>query len=102
MGDLQSLSMEGALSEDVKPQAVFSFKDYFGEDFDKRDYHFELSKDESEIRVRQLKFNNNSTTRVEWFMTETTPGDGFTIIHQQPSAISDLLKDVGIKLQNNS
>jgi hypothetical protein len=36
----------------------------------------------------------------EWLMTETNPGDGFTIIEKKPSTISDLLKDVGIKLQS--
>jgi hypothetical protein len=34
-------------------------------------------------------------------MTETTPGDGFTQIDEQPSTISDLLRDLGIKLQDN-
>jgi hypothetical protein len=63
-------------------------------------YNFELSKDESEVRVRNLDFKNRSTMIFEWLMTETNPGDGFTIIEKQPSTISDLLKDVGIKLQN--
>ena len=35
-------------------------------------------------------------------MTETKTGDGFTIIEKQPSTISDLLKDVGIKLYKDS
>lgn len=38
----------------------------------------------------------------EWLMTETKTGDGFTIIEKQPSTISDLLKDVGIKLYKDS
>ena len=38
----------------------------------------------------------------EWLMTETKTGDGFTIIEKQPSNISDLLKDVGIKLYKDS
>jgi hypothetical protein len=49
----------------------------------------------------QLDFNNSSTTIVEFLMTETNPGDGFTIIEQQPSTISDLLKDVGIKMKSD-
>ena len=35
---------------------------------------------------------------VEYLMTETTPGEGFTNIDQQPSTISDVLKYLGIKL----
>jgi hypothetical protein len=50
--------------------------------------------------VRQLVFYNDATTIFEWLMTENNPGDGFTIIEKQPSTISDLLKDVGIKLQS--
>lgn len=49
--------------------------------------------------MRQLDFMNSATTIFEWLMTETNPGDGFTIIEQQPTTISDLLRDVGIKLQ---
>jgi hypothetical protein len=33
-------------------------------------------------------------------MTESTPGEGFTIIDEQPSTISDLLKELGIKVQD--
>jgi hypothetical protein len=99
MGELQTLSMEGALSEDEEPQTVFNFEDHFGGDFNGLNYQFELSKDESELRVRQLDFKK-STTIGEYLMTETTPGGGFTKIDQQPSTISDLLKDLGIKLQD--
>jgi hypothetical protein len=37
----------------------------------------------------------------EYLMTETTPGEGFTQIDDQPSTISDLLTDLGIELQDN-
>jgi hypothetical protein len=99
MGELQSLSLEGAFSEDEEPQTVFNFEDHFGGDFDGLYYQFELSKDECELRVRHLDFKK-STTIGEYLMTETTPGGGFTKIDQQPSTISDLLKDLGIKLQD--
>ena len=69
--------------------------------FDVSGYQFELSKDESELRVRYLDSWNSATTINEWLMTETNPGDGFTIIEKQPSTFSDLLKDVGIKLQSH-
>lgn len=47
--------------------------------------------------MRQLDFKKN-TIIVEFLMTETTPGEGFTTIEQQFSAISNLLKDLAIKL----
>jgi hypothetical protein len=34
-------------------------------------------------------------------MTETTPGEGFTKIDQQPSTISDALKYLKIRLHTN-
>jgi hypothetical protein len=43
MGELQSVSMEGALSEDEEPQTVFNFEEHFGGDFDGLYYQFELS-----------------------------------------------------------
>jgi len=58
-----------------------------------------LSKDESELRVREL--DSDKTKKIgEYLMTEATQGEGFTKIDQQPSTIPDLLKDLGIKLQD--
>jgi hypothetical protein len=84
----------------VDPQIEFLFGAYFGLFFNEQEYQFELSKDESEVRVRHVDIRNSATTINEWLMTETNPGDGFTIIEKKPSTISDLLKDVGIKLQS--
>jgi hypothetical protein len=91
--------MKGALSEDAKPHTVFNFKDYFGEHLGAHVYQFELNKDESELKVRRLDFKKG-TTIGEYLMTETAPGEGFKKIDQQPSIISDMLKDLGIKLQD--
>lgn len=49
--------------------------------------------------MRHLDFKKSATIG-EYLMTETAPGGGFTKIDQQPSTISDLLKDLGIKLQD--
>jgi hypothetical protein len=91
--------VKGALSEDAKPHSVFNFKDYFGGHLGAHVYQFELNKDESELRVRRLDFTKG-TTIGEYLMTEAAPGEGFTKIDQQPSIISDMLKDLGIKLQD--
>jgi len=90
---------EGALSEDSKLLTEFKFKDYFGGHLGAHVYQFELNKDESELKVRRLDFTKG-TTIGEYLMTEANPGEGFTKIEQQPSIISDLLKELGIKLQD--
>jgi hypothetical protein len=91
--------VKGALSEDAKPHSVFNFKDYFGGHLGAHVYQFELNKDESELKVRRLDFTKG-TAIGEYLMTEAVPGEGFTKIEQQPSIISDTLKDLGIKLQD--
>jgi hypothetical protein len=48
--------------------------------------------------LRELDFKNGTGTILENLMTEDTPGEGFIKIDQQPSTISDLLKELGIKL----
>jgi hypothetical protein len=90
---------EGAFSDDAKLQTVYRFKDFFGGHLGAHVYQFELSKYESELRVRRLDFSKG-TTIGEYLMTEAKPGKGFTKIEQQPSIISDLLKELGIKLQD--
>jgi hypothetical protein len=50
--------------------------------------------------LRELDFKNGTVTILEYVMTEDTPGEGFIQIDQHPSTISDLLKDLGIKLQD--
>ena len=60
-------------------------------------YQFELSKDdESEVRLRLLDYD--AQVIGEYLMTESTPGEGFTQIDQQPSTVSDMLKEIGINL----
>jgi hypothetical protein len=49
--------------------------------------------------VRQLDFKKRTTIN-EYLMTETIPGEGFKNINKEPPTISDLLKDLGIKLQD--
>jgi hypothetical protein len=61
-------------------------------------FNFEMSKNESEVRVRHFDYEKSTTTIDEYLMTENTPGEGFTKFFQQPSNFSDLLKDLGIKL----
>ena len=90
--ELKSLSKEGALSEDEEPQTVFSFRDQFEFSVDRVD--FKLSKDESKLKMITEHLDEDFIG--EYIMTETTQGEGFTNIDQQPSTISDVLKDLGI------
>ena len=71
---------EGAFSEDAKLQTVYRFKDYFGGHLGAHVYQFELSKDESELRMRYLDSEKDIID--EYLMTETTPGEGFTKIEK--------------------
>jgi hypothetical protein len=50
--------------------------------------------------LRELGFKNGTVTILEYLMTEDTPGEGFIQIDQQLSIISGLLKDLGIKMQD--
>ena len=93
--ELKSLSKEDAFSKNEKPQTLFSLKDQFELSVDRVD--FKLSKDETKIKVITEDWANDIIG--EYLMTETTPGEGFTKIDQQPSAISDVLKYLGIELQ---
>ena len=71
--ELQSLSKEGALSEDEEPQTVFSFGDQFEFRPDRVD--FKLSKDGSKLKIKTEDWDANIIG--EYIMTETTPGEGF-------------------------
>jgi hypothetical protein len=75
--ELLSLSKEGAFSKDEKPQTVFSFRDQF--DFRLENADFKLSKDESKLKMITEHYDANII--VEYLMTETTPGEGFTKIY---------------------
>jgi hypothetical protein len=77
--------VQGAFSEDEEPKAVFSFNQYFG-DYLGEHFQFELRNDETELIVRRKEYKKGSTIG-EYLMTETTPGDGFTQIAEQPSTI---------------
>jgi hypothetical protein len=90
--ELYSLSKEGALSEDEELETVFSFRDQFEFSVDRVD--FKLSKDESKLKMITEHLDEDFIG--EYIMTETTQGEGFTNIDQQPSTISDVLKDLGI------
>jgi hypothetical protein len=63
---------------DEKPHTVFYFNNYRGKNFNEDNAYFELSKDESELRLRYYELRNNIIE--EYLMTETTPGKGFTKI----------------------
>jgi hypothetical protein len=71
-------SKEGAFSEDEEPQTSFNFTEHFGYTFDADKAYFELSKDESELRMRY--FDSEKDIIDEYLMTETSPGEGFTQI----------------------
>lgn len=44
----------------------------------------------------------SSNKIVERLITETSPGEGFNKIEQQPSSISDMLNDLSIKIQDRA
>jgi hypothetical protein len=71
MGDIFSM--------DKRPKTVFSFIETFRtSNIGSDSAQFELSKDESEIRIRYL----NKGMLDEYLMTETIPGEGFAKIDQ--------------------